>query len=449
MGIELWNRIYAASVVGNSVSQVDYGISLAGVTNSVVTGNVLSGVTAYGIEVGSASNGCVVNSNSIRMYTLGTSTKGGLSGILSSGVSSYYCEISDNVVIGCAGYGIYIVNSNYFNVVGNTLQDNATIQFYLGTSNYLNVTDNILNGTTQNFIFLDATSASMTDIEISNNIIRGSASSYGIWFTNATNPARTITNLRIIKNNVYAATAALKGNYSIFWTVSGWDMYNTVIEKNFFRDGGSYFVLPDWTSPDVVVRTMVLNGTMELNSNWNTSGATTNERSTTQKHSGTYSRKVVTNGANTGIYSDEFHLTSGYAYRATAWVYGNGVGVGYVKIYVPGGTDSYSPLSSLAGYVWPAAWTKQEWTFIADNNVQISNIMLMQGTVGGAGTFYLDDVSVVEDRLNVIGNAHISGRVNMSGLTDYANNAAAVAAGLAIGDIYHITGTDTLGVVHP
>ena len=30
----------------------------------------------------------------------------------------------------------------------------------------------------------------------------------------------------------------------------------------------------------------------------------------------------------------------------------------------------------------------------------------------------------------------------------YANNAAAIAAGLAVGRVYRITGTDQLGVVH-
>lgn len=39
------------------------------------------------------------------------------------------------------------------------------------------------------------------------------------------------------------------------------------------------------------------------------------------------------------------------------------------------------------------------------------------------------------------------GKVNIT-LADFANNAAAVSGGLAVGDLYHITGADTIGVVH-
>src|SRR5205814_4404691 len=69
---------------------------------------------------------------------------------------------------------------------------------------------------------------------------------------------------------------------------------------------------------------LVVNGDMELDSDWaNIPGAvpTTNARSSTQVHTGTYSRHVVTSAAGQGIQSDPFTLVAGLTYIITAWVY--------------------------------------------------------------------------------------------------------------------------------
>jgi hypothetical protein len=68
---------------------------------------------------------------------------------------------------------------------------------------------------------------------------------------------------------------------------------------------------------------LAVNGTMELDSNWtNISGAVpqTNQRSTTQVDTGTYSRHVVTNAVGQGIEGNSWDLESGKTYVITARV---------------------------------------------------------------------------------------------------------------------------------
>jgi len=51
----------------------------------------------------------------------------------------------------------------------------------------------------------------------------------------------------------------------------------------------------------------------------------------------------------------------------------------------------------------------------------------------------------IRDNVGVVGHS-TSGRPNMVSLSDYANNAAAVADGLEVGDLYR--STDSVCIVH-
>jgi hypothetical protein len=62
-----------------------------------------------------------------------------------------------------------------------------------------------------------------------------------------------------------------------------------------------------------------------------------------------------------------------------------------------------------------------------------------------SGTLVLDDIYLKQV---TGGTLEVGGKIN-AGLIDYANNAAAVAAGLVVGDFYRLTGTDYVGIVHP
>ncbi len=66
---------------------------------------------------------------------------------------------------------------------------------------------------------------------------------------------------------------------------------------------------------------LVTNSDMELNANWTSKDTpTTNSRSNEQAHSGTYSRKIVTDAPYEGIYQDVTTVT-GLEYTVEAWIY--------------------------------------------------------------------------------------------------------------------------------
>ncbi|MCP4566837.1 MAG: fibronectin type III domain-containing protein [FCB group bacterium] len=137
---------------------------------------------------------------------------------------------------------------------------------------------------------------------------------------------------------------------------------------------------------------LVVNGTMEADSNWATySAADVNERSSEQVHAGMYSRKFHCTSSNDGIVSDPYASISGKQYRVSAWVYP--VGHTAIKIAVHGG--------AAVGYISSA-----DHTLITDtwNYVEFD---VTDTTAGGAfgsvrfsshletdETWYVDDVLV-------------------------------------------------------
>jgi len=110
----------------------------------------------------------------------------------------------------------------------------------------------------------------------------------------------------------------------------------------------------------------ITNGDMEIDGNWANYGApTTNERSNTQAHSGTYSRKIVhsAGGAREGIRGDTFATVTGKCYTASFWVRGSHV---YIKAQ-RGDTGGFNttwvwPHSGLDHRLWgglsDSTWTK-------------------------------------------------------------------------------------------
>jgi hypothetical protein len=194
---------------------------------------------------------------------------------------------------------------------------------------------------------------------------------------------------------------------------------------------------------------LVVNGDMELDSNWSSVNTpVVNERSTTQVHSGTYSRKIQSDASYDGIISDTFNLVAGHVYKVTGWIYGDGTAS--VSFAVFGAGNIYwSPLGVGAGYWFPASWTEQTWIFIAIAS-ETANIYSREGGVHSSGTWYLDDVSVKELPLVINGDAYLTGNIRIV-IPTYANNAAAVAGGLVAGQIYRVnaaTDPEPLYIVH-
>jgi len=134
---------------------------------------------------------------------------------------------------------------------------------------------------------------------------------------------------------------------------------------------------------------LVTNGDMELDSNWNNSGLTTCEQSTDQKHSGTYSWKNIADATADFVSSDAFSLIDGHTYKLVAWIYGDGSAS--IRSRVRDVTNSINYGQSET--TWAAAWTLHETTFTATSDTANA---VYSFYFNGAGTGYIDDISVVD-----------------------------------------------------
>ena len=123
----------------------------------------------------------------------------------------------------------------------------------------------------------------------------------------------------------------------------------------------------------------VKNGDMELNSNWvNTGTPLTNEISSEVVHSGSYSRKIITDGANEGLRQD-FTSVAGVTTYYELWIY---TSVNAINVQLDYLSLGYYP-------VVPNQWNKISGTYKsydASNYIQVSTT--------GAYTFYVDDIKV-------------------------------------------------------
>lgn len=134
----------------------------------------------------------------------------------------------------------------------------------------------------------------------------------------------------------------------------------------------------------------VVNGGMELDSDWTAiPGAepSTNQRSTGQVYSGTYSRHVVAN-AGQGIESAPWNLTAGRRYTLTARVYAVS---GTVKMRVTN-TDAFDRTTSGTG-----SWELLTAVYVPGSSKLSQRLQFL--AEGGAATFYVDNVSIQETRL--------------------------------------------------
>ena len=135
--------------------------------------------------------------------------------------------------------------------------------------------------------------------------------------------------------------------------------------------------------------TLITNGSMEADANWANYGTpTTQERSVTQKHSGTYSRKFTVNAANEGIQGDAFTTVTGKKYRHIVWVYPSGT---VVNIGVQKGNNSgwlsnvqYTGLNS-------GAWNRII-VELAESAGGAGAFIVVHSGAASSGTWYVDDI---------------------------------------------------------
>jgi len=163
---------------------------------------------------------------------------------------------------------------------------------------------------------------------------------------------------------------------------------------------------------------LVTNGTMEADANWTSwNTPTTNERSNTQVHNGTFSRKLIVDSPSDGISQANLVVKTGVKYKAVAWIYGDATNALQVFIYHSGGTYTYLTTGTTAGQVLPASWTRLEVTFTPTTDGTAS-IIFGSGSGTSAGTWYGDDFSVRPLTALVIGDTIVDTNTVVNLLND-------------------------------
>lgn len=173
---------------------------------------------------------------------------------------------------------------------------------------------------------------------------------------------------------------------------------------------------------------VVVNGTMELDSDWPDKGApTTNERSSEQTHGGTYSRKIVAGSTFLGIQQDLGTLSKGDTYLLTFWVYRVSGNVrsrvqGNTTFWLVGNADRSPALNT---------WVQETLLFTVPDT-EGASVQLIAGST--AGTFYIDDAVLkqvggdvtVRGQLEARQGVIAGGSMTVEGALDVSGGAATV-----------------------
>lgn len=140
---------------------------------------------------------------------------------------------------------------------------------------------------------------------------------------------------------------------------------------------------------------LVPNGTMEADSDWAAVGTpTTNERSSEQAHSGTYSRKFVWDAADEGVASTAFSMDGSSEYTVSAWVY-SATDTALDMIVLDG---DGSELDNTEYTITSSIWNKI--TVAVTSAASGSSAQVKITGTDAAGTAYVDDVTCTETSNN-------------------------------------------------
>lgn len=132
---------------------------------------------------------------------------------------------------------------------------------------------------------------------------------------------------------------------------------------------------------------LLANGDMELDSSWsNFATPTTNERSTAQVRSGTYSRRWVSDAVGDGILSSNFTMTSGTLYQLSGWLFSASLAITV--------TRNNGSVAEFTRTMTPAsAWTNFVQSIRAVDT-GINAIRIQASTAGAANEHFADDFSM-------------------------------------------------------
>jgi len=172
---------------------------------------------------------------------------------------------------------------------------------------------------------------------------------------------------------------------------------NTTSFKLSAASGNSFFQSDDITLTDYagvlgtdLINASTLNGDMEDNSNWTTTGTpSTCEQSTTKVWEGSYSWYVDADALNEGIYSDTFVIP---ADTSKYWITFNYYIVsGELDARSKNPTDSKG-LDFTGTYTTTGSWQKATIVTTATGTLEYERIYFRSN--GGAAEFYIDDVRI-------------------------------------------------------
>lgn len=137
---------------------------------------------------------------------------------------------------------------------------------------------------------------------------------------------------------------------------------------------------------------VITNGDMELDSSWGNSGTpTTNERSITQAHEGTYSRHFVTDGTNEGITQQPLTTVTGRFYRLHIWVYP--VAQNTSRILVRNGAGTAWPILLGAEPINNSQWNQITRSYYESSGGNSAYVIV--GCSSAGADHYVDDVELV------------------------------------------------------
>lgn len=169
------------------------------------------------------------------------------------------------------------------------------------------------------------------------------------------------------------------------------------------REAATYLDISDYvntsTSDDTfkISANLVPDPTIELGTGWNEVGSTTtHEQSEEQVHSGVKSWKFTVDAEDEGTKSDTFSLAA-KTYRYSAWVYPDDTT--NVNVYIQQGDGSGSEKDKDHTGLIENQWNYITDTFTVSSGAIGSNayIAFRSPTGEASGTWYIDDICIVED----------------------------------------------------
>ena len=179
----------------------------------------------------------------------------------------------------------------------------------------------------------------------------------------------------------------------IYDFIDGTEQYQIAGGKILDRGTETFYVVNWYDQSGGFGSELVTNGDMELDSNWfNIGTPTVNERSSTQVHTGTYSRKFTVNAANEGIFSTSFTTTLNKIYKASAWVYPS---IAQGKIFIRYGGGSGTGILKYFTGMTPNTWNYIE-VYYTEIEGGSGSIIRFDSNTDTSGTWYIDDVSIKE-----------------------------------------------------